>query len=49
MLNKLDRKVDQGDKNPLKILVHATHDTAIAAIHQTLDVFDEKCAPDSRF
>ncbi|TEB31839.1 phosphoglycerate mutase-like protein [Coprinellus micaceus] len=42
MLNKLDRKVDQGDKNPLKILVHATHDTAIAAIHQTLDVFDEK-------
>ncbi|KAJ3543988.1 hypothetical protein NMY22_g2946 [Coprinellus aureogranulatus] len=42
MLKKMDTKVEKSEKDPLKILVHATHDTAIAAIHQTLDVYDEK-------
>ena len=28
---------------PPKILVHGTHDTAVAALLATLDVFDEKC------
>lgn len=31
-----------GPADPLKILVHSTHDTAIAALCQTLDVYDEK-------
>ncbi|KAF5336555.1 hypothetical protein D9611_006525 [Ephemerocybe angulata] len=42
MLSKMQRKVEQSEKDPLRILVHSTHDTAIAAIHQTLDVFDDK-------
>lgn len=40
---KMQRKVEKGDHDPLKILVHSTHDTAIAALCSTLDVFDEKC------
>ncbi|KAL0566125.1 hypothetical protein V5O48_015895 [Marasmius crinis-equi] len=39
---KMQHKVDHGDKDPLKILLHSTHDTAIAAVCSTLDVFDEK-------
>ncbi|KAF6747164.1 histidine phosphatase superfamily [Ephemerocybe angulata] len=42
MLSKMQRKVEQSEKDPLRILVHSTHDTAIAAIHQTLDVFDDR-------
>ena len=38
MLNK----VDQGTKDPLKILVHSTHDSTLAALCATFDVFDEK-------
>ncbi|KAJ2919021.1 hypothetical protein MD484_g1449, partial [Candolleomyces efflorescens] len=41
MLNKMQHKIEHPDKDPLKILVHSTHDTAIAAIRQTLDVFDD--------
>lgn len=36
-------KVNQGDKDPLKILVHSTHDAALAGLTATLDVFDERC------
>ncbi|KAF8886541.1 phosphoglycerate mutase-like protein [Infundibulicybe gibba] len=39
---KMQRKVKNGDKDPLKLLVHSTHDTALAALCSTLDVFDEK-------
>ncbi|KAF5351267.1 hypothetical protein D9756_008388 [Leucocoprinus leucothites] len=42
LTNKMQRKIEKGDKDPLKILVHSTHDTAIAGLCSTLDVFDEK-------
>lgn len=41
---KMEKKVQKGDSDPLKILVHSTHDTAIAALCSTLDVFDEQWA-----
>ncbi|KAF8157020.1 histidine phosphatase superfamily [Crassisporium funariophilum] len=40
--NKMQRKAERGNTEPLKILVHSTHDTAIAGLCSTLDVFDEK-------
>ncbi|KAJ6631130.1 histidine phosphatase superfamily [Mycena sp. CBHHK59/15] len=40
--HKMQQKVDRGSEDPLKILVHSTHDTALAALCSTLDVFDEK-------
>ena len=40
---KMQHKVRHGDKDPLKLLVHSTHDTALAGLCSTLDVFDEKC------
>jgi acid phosphatase len=42
MLQKMQWKVRKGDDDPLKILVHSTHDTALAALCSTLDVFDDK-------
>jgi acid phosphatase len=39
---KMQKKIDRGVDDPLKILVHATHDTGLAAICSTLDVFDDK-------
>ena len=39
---KMQRKVDGGERDPLKILVHSTHDTALAALCSTLDVFDDQ-------
>ncbi|KAJ7695455.1 histidine phosphatase superfamily [Mycena rosella] len=39
---KMQQKVERGAEDPLKILVHSTHDTALAALCSTLDVFDEK-------
>ncbi|KAF7323871.1 Acid phosphatase [Mycena kentingensis (nom. inval.)] len=39
---KLQRKAELGAGDPLKLLVHSTHDTALAAMCNTLDVFDEK-------
>jgi len=39
---KMQRKVERGAEDPLKILVHSTHDTALAAMCATLDVFDDK-------
>jgi len=39
---KMQLKVDRGAGDPLKLLVHSTHDTALAALCSTLDVFDEK-------
>ncbi|KAK7436892.1 hypothetical protein VKT23_018912 [Stygiomarasmius scandens] len=42
---KMQNKVEHGEKDPLKILVHSTHDTALAGLTSTLDVFDEKWPP----
>ncbi|ESK96267.1 acid phosphatase [Moniliophthora roreri MCA 2997] len=39
---KMQHKVENGERDPLKILVHATHDTGLAALCSTLDVFDDK-------
>lgn len=39
------RTDDEKDSQPIripKLLVHSTHDTALAALLSTLDVFDEK-------
>ncbi len=42
LTNKMQHKIEKGRKDPLKVLVHATHDTGIAGLCSTLDVFDEK-------
>ena len=42
MSRQMQKKVDQKLEDPLKILVHSTHDTCLAALCSTLDVFDEK-------
>jgi len=39
---KMTDKAERGDKDPLKFLVHSTHDTALAGLCSTLDVFDER-------
>ena len=39
---KMQHKVDNRETDPLKILVHSTHDTALAGICATLGVFDQK-------
>ena len=39
---KMQHKAAYGSQDPLKILVHSTHDTAIAALCSTLDVFDDR-------
>ena len=39
--HKMQAKIRDVD-DPLKILVHSTHDTSLAAICATLDVFDDK-------
>jgi len=36
----MQSKIDYGRGDPLKILVHSTHDTCLAAVCTTLDVFD---------
>ncbi|KAI0944908.1 hypothetical protein AcV7_001582 [Taiwanofungus camphoratus] len=40
--SKLQAKAERGEQDPLKILIHSTHDTSIAGLCSTLDVFDEK-------
>ena len=39
---KMQHKVAYGSQDPLKILVHSTHDAAIAGLCSTLDVFDDR-------
>lgn len=46
---KMQHKAVNGDKDPLKILVHSTHDTALAGLASTLDVFDDKLVLDHHF
>ena len=40
---KMQGKVDNRETDPLKILVHATHDTTLTGICKTLRVFEDKC------
>lgn len=42
MTRKMQEKVKNKESDPLKVLVHSTHDTAVAAITSTFDVFDER-------
>ncbi|CAA7268373.1 unnamed protein product [Cyclocybe aegerita] len=42
MITKMQHKIKHGDADLLKVLVHSTHDTAIAGLCSTLDVFDER-------
>ena len=37
---RMQSKADRGDRDPLKIAIHACHDTSLAGLCQTLDVFD---------
>ena len=39
---KMQHKAVNGNQDPLKILVHSTHDTTIAGLCSTLDVFDDR-------
>ncbi|KAK2465059.1 hypothetical protein APHAL10511_002867 [Amanita phalloides] len=42
MSRKMQNKTEKGTNDPLKLLIHSTHDTAIAALCATLEVYDEK-------
>lgn len=39
---KMQTKAEKGDADPTKILIHSTHDTCLAGLANTLDIFDEK-------
>jgi hypothetical protein len=39
---KMQHKAVYGSQDPLKILVHSTHDAALAALCSTFDVFDDR-------
>ena len=39
---KLAKKAALGSKDPSRILIHSTHDTALAGISSALDVFDNR-------
>ena len=39
---KMGRRVAEGDESPQKILIHSTHDSAIAGLLGTLEVFDDR-------
>ncbi|KDQ60184.1 hypothetical protein JAAARDRAFT_32565 [Jaapia argillacea MUCL 33604] len=39
---KMQHKAINGSQDPLKIAIHSTHDTGIAGLCETLDVYDEK-------
>jgi hypothetical protein len=40
---KMQRKTQLNSKDPTKLLVHTTHDSTLAALLCTFDVFDDKC------
>ncbi|KAI0634864.1 phosphoglycerate mutase-like protein [Trametes polyzona] len=42
LAHKMQAKADKGDSDPTKILIHSTHDTCLAGLSNTLDIFDEK-------
>jgi len=37
---RMQSKADRGDQDPLKIAIHACHDSSLAGMCQTLDIFD---------
>jgi acid phosphatase len=39
---KMQQKVDLPEDQSPKILIHSTHDTALAGLCATLDVYDDK-------
>ncbi len=39
---KMQEKAAKGDADPTKILIHSTHDTCLAGLSSTLDIFDER-------
>ncbi|KAI0646511.1 phosphoglycerate mutase-like protein [Trametes meyenii] len=39
---KMQSKAEQGDADPTRILIHSTHDTCLAGLSSTLDIFDDK-------
>lgn len=39
---KMQKKVTEGPGDQMRLLVHSTHDTTLAGICASLDVFDEK-------
>lgn len=41
--NKMQKKVNEGPGDQMRLLVHSTHDTTLAGVCATLDVFDERC------
>lgn len=40
LTRKMVAKAEKGVQDPLKLLIHSTHDTSLAALCSTLDVFD---------
>jgi len=42
LTRKMQAKAENGSRDPLKILIHSTHDTCLAALCSTLDVFDNR-------
>ncbi|KAG8216430.1 phosphoglycerate mutase-like protein [Butyriboletus roseoflavus] len=42
---KMQTKIEEGDKDPLNLLVYSTHDSTLAALCSTFDIFDEKWPP----
>ncbi|PSR78600.1 hypothetical protein PHLCEN_2v7347 [Hermanssonia centrifuga] len=42
---KIEKKAQQGVADPMRILVHSVHDTTLASICATLDVFDKRWPP----
>ncbi|EPS97439.1 hypothetical protein FOMPIDRAFT_1025048 [Fomitopsis schrenkii] len=42
LTRKLVNKAEQGGRDPLKILIHSTHDTCLAALCSTLGVYDNR-------
>ncbi|KAG1811722.1 phosphoglycerate mutase-like protein [Suillus subaureus] len=42
---KMQRKIQLDSKDPTKLLVHTTHDSTLAALLCTFDVFDDKWPP----
>ncbi|KAM5532142.1 hypothetical protein V8D89_014167 [Ganoderma adspersum] len=42
LTRKMQAKAQKGEADPTKILIHSTHDTCLAGLAGTLEVFDEK-------
>ena len=39
---KMQQRACKGDADPMKVLVHSTHDTTLAGICASFDVFDDR-------